>query len=87
MHMPSITADCLAILALTCTAPAPGTNRLRASSHGTLKGGILLAICLLIVSALPILTRVPWAELADEASEQAVAGFRLLEAAYVILTL
>lgn len=85
--MPSITADCLAILALTCTAPARGTNRLRASSHGKLRDGILLAIGLLIVSALPILTRLPWAELTDEASEQAIAAFRLLEAAYVILTL
>lgn len=87
MHMPSIAADCLAILALTCTAPTRGTIRVPPSSHARLKGGILLALGLLITFALPILTRLPWAELADEAFDQAIAVLRLLEAVYVILTL
>jgi hypothetical protein len=33
------------------------------------------------------LSRLPWAELADEVSEQAVAALHVLEVTYVILTL
>ncbi|SDI05401.1 hypothetical protein SAMN05216338_1016190 [Bradyrhizobium sp. Rc2d] len=87
MRMPSITADCLAVLALACAALAFQTIRLRRSSLTFFNGGILLTIGLLIASALPILSRLPWAELADEASDQAVAALHLLEVAYVILTL
>jgi len=87
MHMPSITAACLAVLALTCAALAVQTIRLRRSRHTVFNGGILLCLGLLIVSALPILSRLPWVELAEEASDQVVAGLHFLEVAYVILTL
>ncbi|RZN05024.1 hypothetical protein CWO91_30595 [Bradyrhizobium genosp. SA-3] len=87
MHMPSITADCLAVLVLACAALAFQTIRLRRSGLTFFNGGIVLAIGLLIASALPILSHLPWAELADEASDQAVAALHLLEVAYVILTL
>ncbi|RXT50791.1 hypothetical protein [Bradyrhizobium betae] len=87
MDMPSITADCLALFALTCTALALRTMRLRRSSAAIFNGGILLAVGLLIVSALPVLARLPWAELATEASDQAIAALHLLEVTYVILTL
>ncbi|UQR60577.1 hypothetical protein LRP30_26680 [Bradyrhizobium sp. C-145] len=87
MHIPSITADCLAVLALACAAFTLQTIRLRRSSLTFFNGGILLTIGLLIASALPILSRLPWAELAGEASDQVVAGLHLLEVAYVILTL
>ncbi|QOZ13142.1 hypothetical protein [Bradyrhizobium sp. CCBAU 51765] len=87
MHMPSITADCLAVLALTGAALAFQMIRLRRSSHAIFNGGILLAAGLLIVSALPILSRLPWAELVDEVSDQLVAALHFLEVAYVILTL
>lgn len=87
MHMPSTTADYLAVLALACVAVTLHMIRLRRSGHTIFNGGILLAVGLLIVSALPLLSRLPWAELADEASDQAVAAIQLLHVAYVILTL
>ena len=87
MHMPSITADCLAVLALACAALTPQTIRQRQSRRPLFNGGILLSISLLIALSLPILTRLPWAELAEEASEQATAAIELLQAAYTILTL
>lgn len=79
MHLPSIT-DCLAALAFR-------TNRLQRSSRTIFNGGILLAIGLLIAAGLPFLSRLPWAEFAQEASDQAVAALHLLEVTYVILTL
>ena len=74
MHMPSITTDCLMI-------------RLRRSSHAIFNGGILLSVGLLLAAALPLLSRLPWAEFADEASDQAIAALHFLEVTYVILTL
>jgi len=79
MHLPSIT-DCLAALAFR-------TIRLQRSSRTIFNGGILLAIGLLIAAGLPLLSRLPWAEFAQEASDQAVAALHLLEVTYVILTL
>ncbi|MBR0738683.1 hypothetical protein JQ581_17240 [Bradyrhizobium liaoningense] len=87
MDMPSITAGCLAIFALACTALAFQAMRLRRRSHTFFDGGILLTLGLVLASALPILSRLPWAKLADEATDQAVAALHLLEVAYVILTL
>ncbi|WXU25596.1 hypothetical protein WHZ77_11415 [Bradyrhizobium sp. A5] len=79
MHLPSIT-DCLAALAFP-------TIRLQRGSRTIFNGGILLAIGLLIATGLPVLSRLPWAEFAQEASDQAIAAFHLLEVTYVILTL
>jgi len=87
MHMPSITTDCLAILALACVALVVQTIRLRRSRQTVFNGGILLAIGLASAAALPLLSRLPWAEFADEASDQVVAALHLLEITYVILTL
>ncbi|MCP3409738.1 hypothetical protein [Bradyrhizobium sp. CCGB01] len=87
MHVPTITASYLAVLVLICTALAFGMIRLRRSSHAIFNGGILLALGLAIVCALPLLSRLPWAEFADEAVDQAIAALQFLEATYVILTL
>ncbi|OPY95197.1 hypothetical protein A5906_09795 [Bradyrhizobium sacchari] len=87
MHMPSITAGCLVILALACAALAFQMIRLQQSRHTVFNGGILLSLGLLIAAALPLLARLPWAELIEEAADQVVAGLHLLEVAYVILTL
>lgn len=87
MHMPSITTGCFAILALACITLALRMIRLRRSSHAIFNGGILLAAGLLIVSALPILSRLPWTQLADKVFDQIVAALHFLEVAYVILTL
>ncbi|TYO63938.1 hypothetical protein FXV83_24835 [Bradyrhizobium hipponense] len=87
MHAPSITADCFAVLALACAALALWMIRLRRSSHATLSGCILLSISLLIASAVPILSIVPWATFAEEASDQVLAAVHLLQVAYIILTL
>jgi hypothetical protein len=84
MHIPSITTD---ILALACVALVVQAIRLRRSRQTVFNGGILLAIGLLIASALPLLSRLPWTEFADEASDQVVAALHLLEVTYVILTL
>ncbi|MBW7973021.1 hypothetical protein [Bradyrhizobium sp. BR 10289] len=86
MHMPSITTDCLAVLALACIAIAFQAIRLR-RSQTIFNGGILLAAGISIVAALPLLARLPWAELADEVAVQAVATLHFLEVAYTILTL
>ncbi|MHC4046042.1 hypothetical protein RAD10_30985 [Bradyrhizobium sp. 23AC] len=85
--MPSITADFLAILALVCVALTLEVIHLRRSGQVIFNGGILLALGLAIACALPILSRLNWADLVDEASDQAVAALHLLEVAYVILTL
>jgi hypothetical protein len=87
MDMPSITTDCLAVLGLTCAALALRAVRLRRSRQTIFNGGILLSLGLLVAAALPTLSRLPWAELADEVSEQAVAALHVLEVTYVILTL
>lgn len=87
MHMPSITADGLAVLALICAALALQMIRLRRSGQTILNGGILLALGLSIAYALPILPSLPWADFADEMADQAVAAIQFLEVAYVILTL
>ncbi|MBB4368612.1 hypothetical protein GGD63_001391 [Bradyrhizobium sp. cir1] len=83
MHTPSITAVCLALLALIGVALAFQMIRLRRSRHTVFNGGILLCLGLL-TAALPLL---PWAELAEEALDQVVAALHVLEVAYVILTL
>ncbi|WP_256808172.1 MULTISPECIES: hypothetical protein [unclassified Bradyrhizobium] len=85
MHMPSIITGCLAVLA--CAVLAAQMTRLRRNSHAIFNGGILLFIGLLIASAMPILSRLPWAEFADETADQAIAALHLLEITYVILTL
>ena len=87
MQMPSITADLLAILALVCAALTLEVIRLRRSGQVIFNGGILLALGLAIACALPLLSRLNWADPVDEASEQAIAAIQLLHAAYIILTL
>ncbi|MET4216298.1 hypothetical protein ACVWWG_008751 [Bradyrhizobium sp. LB7.2] len=87
MHMPSITADCLVVLVLICAALSLQMIRPRRSGQTIFNGGILLALGLSIACALPVLSRLPWAEFADEITEQAVATIQFLEVAYVILTL
>ncbi|MBH5401943.1 hypothetical protein HZZ13_29740 [Bradyrhizobium sp. CNPSo 4010] len=84
MYMPSISAGALVLLALTGTALAFQMIRLRRSRHTVFDGGILLCLGLLAAAALPLL---PWAELAEEALDQAVAALRILEVTYVILML
>jgi len=90
--MPSLTADVLAVFALICAMVAAQMIRLRRSGPARsgqviFNGGILLALGLAIACALPILSHLPWTELAEEASEQAIAAIQLLHVAYVILTL
>lgn len=87
MHMPSITADCLVVLILICAALSLQMIRLRRSGQTIFNGGILLALGLSIACALPVLSRLPWAEFADEITEQAVATIKFLEVTYIILTL
>lgn len=87
MHVPTITANYLAILALTYAALALQMIRRRRSGQTIFDGGILLALGLSIACALPFLSRLPWAEFLDEALDQAVAAIQFLEATYVILTL
>lgn len=41
----------------------------------------------LLAAALPSLAQLPWTELANDVSDQAVAALHFLEVAYVILTL
>jgi uncharacterized membrane protein YecN with MAPEG domain len=50
-------------------------------------GSIFLTIGLLISSALTILSRLPWAAVADEISDQAIATIQFLQVIHVILTL
>jgi hypothetical protein len=85
--MPSIATASLAVLALACAALALQTIRQRRSRHTFFDGGILLCAALLIAAALPVLSRLPWAELANETTDQVVAAIHLLEVTYVILTL
>jgi hypothetical protein len=87
MHMPSITADLLAVLALASAALALLTIRLGPRSLTFFNGGILFAVCLLIASGLPILSHLPWAEWADATLDQAVALLHFLEVAYTVWTL
>ena len=87
MHLPSMTAACFIALVLTGAALAFAMIRLRRHGHAIFNGGILLAVGLLAASALPVLSRLPWAELTDEASDQAVAALHFLEVTYTILTL
>ncbi|WFU75855.1 hypothetical protein [Bradyrhizobium sp. CB2312] len=87
MHLPTMTAVCLVILAMACAALAFWMIRLRQRDHAIFNGGIVLGVGVLVASALPILSRLPWAELADEASDQAVAALHFLEVTYTILTL
>lgn len=61
--------------------------RLLRSGHAILNGGILLVLGLSITCALPVLSRLPWAEFADELIDRAVAAIQVLEATYAILTL
>ena len=49
-------------------------------------GSIFLTIGLLIYCALTILSRLPWAALADEISDQVIAGIDLLKMIALILT-
>ena len=50
-------------------------------------GGIFLTIGLLVSCALTILSRLPWAAMAEEISEQAIATVEFLQVIHVILTL
>lgn len=87
MYISSITADVLALLTMVCAVAAVQMIRLRRRGHVIFNGGILLALGLAVACALPLLSHLPWAELAEEASDQAIAAAQLLHAAYVILTL
>ncbi|WP_298244693.1 hypothetical protein [uncultured Bradyrhizobium sp.] len=87
MQLPSLTADVLALLALICAVVAVQMIRLRRSGQIIFNGGILLGLGLAIACSVPVLSHLPWAELAEEASDQAIAAAQLLYAAYVILTL
>ena len=87
MHMPSIITDLLAVLALASAALVLLTIRLGQRSLTFFNGGILLAVCLLIVSGLPILSHLPWAEWVDDTLDQVVALLHFLEVAYTVWTL
>lgn len=87
MQMPSLAADVVALLALICAVAAVQMTRLRRGGQIIFNGGILLALGLAIACALPFLSHLPWAELAEEAPDQAVAAAQFLYAAYIILTL
>jgi uncharacterized membrane protein YecN with MAPEG domain len=50
-------------------------------------GSIFLTIGLLISTALTILSRLPWAAVADEISDQAIATIEFLQVIHIILTL
>ena len=50
-------------------------------------GSIFLTIGLVVSSALTILSRLPWAAVADEISDQAIAAIQFLQVIHVILTL
>lgn len=85
--MLSIAADILAVVALAGAALAILTMRLRRRSLTFFEGGVLLATCLLFAAALPIMSRLPWADLVDEMTDHLVAALHILEIAYVVLTL
>lgn len=50
-------------------------------------GSILLTIGLLVSCALTILSRLPWAAVADKLSDQAIAAVEFLQIIHIILTL
>lgn len=50
-------------------------------------GSIVLTIGVLVSCALTILSRLPWAAMAEEISEQAIATIEFLQVIHVILTL
>lgn len=75
------------MLVLIGTARTLLMVRLLRSGHAILNGGILLVLGLSITCALPVLSRLPWAEFADELIDRAVAAIQVLEATYAILTL
>ncbi|UPK14030.1 hypothetical protein IVA93_13040 [Bradyrhizobium sp. 155] len=89
MHMPSITADRLAVLILflICAGITLPMIRPRRSGQTIFNGGILLAFVLSIALGLPVLPHLSWAGFIDEMADQAVAAIQFLEVAYVILTL
>ena len=87
MQMHSLTTDILALLALICALAAIHMIRLRRGGQVIFDGSVLLAVGLIAACALPVLSRLPWTELAEEASDQALAAIQLLLAAYTILTL
>ncbi|AWM04800.1 hypothetical protein [Bradyrhizobium amphicarpaeae] len=87
MHISSITADLLAILALICAALTLEVIHLRRSGQVIFNGGILLGLGLAVACGLPLLPRLNLAQLADEAFDQALAALQLLHVAYTILTL
>jgi uncharacterized membrane protein YecN with MAPEG domain len=62
---------------------APGSLRFMICRGGS----IFLTIGLLISSALTILVRLPWASVAEEIADQAIATIQFLEVIHVILTL
>ena len=75
MHMPSITADRLAVLVLICAGITLRMIRLRRSGQTIFNGGILLAFGLSIACALPILSHLPWAEFIDEMAAKPLQQF------------
>ncbi|AMA59150.1 hypothetical protein [Bradyrhizobium sp. CCGE-LA001] len=85
MHLPWIVVGCLT--ALTCAVLVLPTSCLQRSSQTIFNGGILLAVGLLIVSALPILSHLSWTGWVDHTLDQVVALFHFLEVAYTVLTL
>lgn len=68
MHMPSITADRLAVLILflICAGITLPMIRPRRSGQTIFNGGILLAFVLSIACALPVLPHLSWAGFIDE---------------------
>ncbi|MCA1383672.1 hypothetical protein [Bradyrhizobium sp. BRP23] len=87
MHMLSITADSIAVLAPAGAVLACLAMRLRRRSLTFFEGGALLAAGLLLAAALPMVSRLPWTGLVDEMTGQLVAAFHFLEVVYVVLTL
>ena len=89
MHMPSITADRLAVLILflICAGITLQMIRPRRSGQTVFNGGILLAFVLTTACALPVPSHLLWAGFIDEMAAEAVAAIQFLEVAYVILTL
>jgi hypothetical protein len=72
---------------LTSPAVLPAISRRPQAGHAGLKTCVLLALGLLAVAALPLLSDLTWADLAEEASDQALAALQLVQAAFTILTL
>lgn len=75
------------IPSITSPALPPAIIRRPRPGHAGLKTGLLLALGLLLVAALPLLSDLTWTDLAEEASEQALAALQLVQAAFTILTL